>query len=114
MTSIAVTSAQTRKRTRASHQQWIGLLYVAPAVALVVVFFLIPLGMTAWMSLHNWPLMGEHSYIGLGNYVAILRDTRFWNALKFTAYYTVIVTTSVYQPVKRSAFQNRVSRRIAQ
>ncbi|RUZ79907.1 sugar ABC transporter permease [Mesorhizobium sp. M7A.F.Ca.US.006.01.1.1] len=96
MTSIAATTAPPRARKVAGRQQWIGLLYVAPAVALVVVFFLIPLGMTAWMSLHNWPLMGEHSYIGLGNYIAILRDTRFWNALRFTAYYTVIVTIAIF------------------
>ncbi|MER9165441.1 MULTISPECIES: sugar ABC transporter permease [unclassified Mesorhizobium] len=98
MSSIttAATPAPPRARRVASRRQWIGLLYVAPAVALVVVFFLIPLGMTAWMSLHNWPLMGEHSYIGLGNYVAILRDTRFWNALRFTAYYTVIVTIAIF------------------
>ncbi|TIX23673.1 carbohydrate ABC transporter permease, partial [Mesorhizobium sp.] len=98
MTSIAGTTAapRARKLIGAGRQQWIGLLYVAPAVALVVVFFLIPLGMTAWMSLHNWPLMGEHSFIGLGNYVAILRDTRFWNALRFTAYYTVIVTIAIF------------------
>lgn len=92
----AATPAPPRARMVASRQQWIGLLYVAPAVALVVVFFLIPLGMTAWMSLHNWPLMGEHSFIGLGNYVAILRDTRFWNALRFTAFYTVIVTIAIF------------------
>ncbi|RUX93978.1 MULTISPECIES: sugar ABC transporter permease [unclassified Mesorhizobium] len=92
----AATTAPPRARKVAGRRQWIGLLYVAPAVALVVVFFLIPLGMTAWMSLHNWPLMGEHFYIGLGNYVAILRDTRFWNALRFTAYYTVIVTIAIF------------------
>lgn len=99
MTTIATTTTappRARKLAGAGRRQWIGLLYVAPAVALVVVFFLIPLGMTAWMSLHNWPLMGEHSYIGLDNYVAILRDTRFWNALKFTAYYTVIVTIAIF------------------
>ncbi|MER9606238.1 sugar ABC transporter permease [Mesorhizobium sp. M0239] len=98
MSSIttAASPAPPSARRVASRQQWIGLLYVAPAVALVIVFFLIPLGMTAWMSLHNWPLMGEHSYIGLGNYVAILRDTRFWNALRFTAFYTVIVTIAIF------------------
>ena len=99
MTTIATTTTappRAKKLVGAGRRQWIGLLYVAPAVALVVVFFLIPLGMTAWMSLHNWPLMGEHSYIGLDNYWAILRDTRFWNALKFTAYYTVIVTIAIF------------------
>ncbi|RWN56854.1 sugar ABC transporter permease [Mesorhizobium sp.] len=98
MTSIAAisTPASRRKLVGAGRRQWIGLLYVAPAVALVVVFFIIPLGMTAWMSLHNWPLMGAHSFIGLDNYWAILRDTRFWNALKFTGYYTVIVTIAIF------------------
>lgn len=99
MTSItAATPAppRARKLTGAGRRQWIGLLYVAPAVALVVVFFLIPLGMTAWMSLHNWPLMGERSYIGLGNYVAILHDTRFWNALRFTGWYTLVVTVAIF------------------
>jgi multiple sugar transport system permease protein len=98
MTTIAATSAPARPRklVSAGRRQWIGLLYVAPAVALVVVFFIIPLGMTAWMSLHNWPLMGEHSYIGLDNYWAILRDTRFWNALRFTGLYTVVVTIAIF------------------
>jgi multiple sugar transport system permease protein len=98
MTTIAATSAAARPRklVGAGRRQWIGLLYVAPAVALVVVFFIIPLGMTAWMSLHNWPLMGEHSYIGLDNYWAILRDTRFWNALRFTGLYTVVVTIAIF------------------
>ncbi|TJW83410.1 MAG: sugar ABC transporter permease, partial [Mesorhizobium sp.] len=98
MTSIAATSAPVRPRklVGAGRRQWVGLLYVAPAVALVVVFFIIPLCMTAWMSLHNWPLMGAHSFIGLDNYWAILRDTRFWNALKFTGYYTVVVTIAIF------------------
>ncbi|RUU75262.1 sugar ABC transporter permease, partial [Mesorhizobium sp. M7A.F.Ca.MR.362.00.0.0] len=34
----AATPAPPRARRVASRQQWIGLLYVAPAVALVVVF----------------------------------------------------------------------------
>ena len=50
MTTIATTTTaprRARKLVGAGRRQWIGLLYVAPAVALVVVFFLIPLGMTA-------------------------------------------------------------------
>ncbi|TGW00831.1 sugar ABC transporter permease, partial [Mesorhizobium sp. M2D.F.Ca.ET.145.01.1.1] len=97
MTTITTTAPpRARKLVGAGRRQWIGLLYVAPAVALVMLFFVIPLGMTAWMSLHNWPLMGEHSFIGLGNYWAILRDARFWNALRFTGYYTLIVTIAIF------------------
>jgi multiple sugar transport system permease protein len=90
------TSSRRRKLVGVGPRQWIGLLYVAPAVALVIVFFIVPLGMTAWMSLHNWPLMGAHSYIGLDNYWAIMRDNRFWNALRFTGFYTVVVTVAIF------------------
>ena len=65
-------------------------------MALVGVFFLLPLAMTVWMSLHAWPLVGAHRYIGLANYLAAWRDIRFWNALKFTALYTVVVTVAIF------------------
>ena len=85
-----------RRRKPVDRSQLIGLLYIAPAIFLVTVFFVIPLFMTFWMSLHNWPLMGGHSFIGLDNYFAIAKDTRFWNALRFTLYYTVIVTIAIF------------------
>jgi multiple sugar transport system permease protein len=97
MTALATSPLRRRRKlVGAGRSQWIGLLYVAPAVALVFVFFVVPLAMTAWMSLHNWPLMGAHSYIGLDNYAAILRDTRFWRALRFTGLYTVVVTIAIF------------------
>lgn len=85
-----------QRRPKIDRSQWVGLVYIAPAILLVAVFFVLPLGMTAWMSLHNWPLMGAHRFIGLDNYVAIAKDVRFWNALKFTAYYTLIVTIAIF------------------
>lgn len=86
---LAALRAKRRRR-------WTGLVYVAPAMVLVAVFFLLPLGMTAWMSLNNWPLIGQHRFIGLANYTAIWGDIRFWNALKFTALYTVVVTVAIF------------------
>jgi len=80
---------RNRKRRR---RDMIGLLYVAPAVALVVVFFAIPLGMTIWMSMHNWPLMGQKRWVGFANYERMWNDSGFWGALSFTGTYTVAVT----------------------
>ncbi|MBN9024200.1 MAG: sugar ABC transporter permease [Rhizobiales bacterium] len=92
----AMPSQPVSRRAKVDRSHWVGLLYIAPAIVLVTVFFVIPLGMTAWMSLHNWPLMGQHRFIGLDNYIAITKDVRFWNALKFTLYYTVIVTIAIF------------------
>jgi multiple sugar transport system permease protein len=71
-------------------------VYIAPAMALVIVFFLLPVLFTFWMSLHKWPLLGEPKFIGLGNYVRMLSDSRFFAALGFTAYYTVIITIAIF------------------
>lgn len=89
----AAVRAPPRRRRRG---RFVGLFYVLPAVVLVVVFFVLPLGMTVWMSLNNWPLVGTHRFVGLANYAAILKDVRFWTALRFTALYTAVVTVAIF------------------
>jgi multiple sugar transport system permease protein len=79
-----------------ARKQMVGLLFIAPAVLLVAAFFVIPLGMTAWMSLHNWPLLGQAKFTGLENYVSLFQDGRFWNSMRFTVYYTLVVTVVIF------------------
>lgn len=76
--------------------QWIGLLFILPALLLVAVFFIVPLGMAVWMSLHDWPLMGTIKFIGLKNYSRLLSDKQFINSLIFTAKYTFWVTIAIF------------------
>lgn len=76
--------------------QWIGLLFIAPAVLLVVLFFLAPLGMAIWMSLHDWPLMGAIKFVGLRNYERLVSDKQFINSLIFTAKYTFWITLAIF------------------
>jgi len=92
--SLALPARARRRRSRMG--QWQGLLYIAPAMALVIVFFVIPVLFTFWMSFHDWPLLGQPEWIGLGNYLRLLSDTKFFGALRFTAYYTVITTVAIF------------------
>jgi multiple sugar transport system permease protein len=91
-----ISSAAAASRRKLPSNRWIGLFYVAPAMALVCLFFLLPLVMTAWMSFNDWPLLGHPHFIGFDNYIAILHDVRFWNALRFTFYYTFVVTIAIF------------------
>lgn len=84
------------KRRRQRRTSWRGMLYIAPAMALVIVFFVVPVLFTGWMSLHRWPLMGAVTWSGLKNYTRMFSDTRFLAALQFTVYYTVIVTIAIF------------------
>ncbi len=74
----------------------VGLAMASPAILLIVAFFLVPLVMTFWISLHNWPLLGRHRFIGLANYRRAIADPGFHAALKFTVIYTVVITPVLF------------------
>lgn len=96
----AATSADLRDRLGRKYppakSQWMALAFIAPALVLVAVFFLAPLVMAVWMSLHNWPLMGSPKFIGLTNYVRLASDKNFLNSLLFTGKYTFWVTIAIF------------------
>jgi multiple sugar transport system permease protein len=77
-------------------RQYTGLLFVLPAVMFTLVFFIIPLVMTIFMSLYDWPLLGDRSFIGLENYVQLTTDQQFWDSLGFTTKYTLLVTPAIF------------------
>ncbi|SFN79423.1 carbohydrate ABC transporter membrane protein 1, CUT1 family (TC 3.A.1.1.-) [Cohaesibacter marisflavi] len=89
--AVPETPMPTRRRRR-RHSQWNGLLFVLPSLLLVTIFFIVPLGMAAWMSLHKWPLMGVPRWVGFDNYERLLTDKSFWSSLWFTIEYTVVIT----------------------
>jgi multiple sugar transport system permease protein len=88
--------ARSEQSGLAHRRQNTGLFFVLPAVTFTVIFFILPLGMTIVMSLHDWPLLGAHSFIGLGNYIRLLSDRQFWSSLVFTTEYTLLVTPVIF------------------
>jgi ABC-type sugar transport system permease subunit len=70
-----------------------GWLLTAPALVVILLIALFPLGWTVWESLHEhdlrMPWLGR-PFVGLGNYLTILQDARFWQALGHTALFAVI------------------------
>ena len=54
-------TSKVRQRGRSRlkrRRQLSGFLFVLPCLLFVSVFFVLPLLMTGWMSLHDWPLLG--------------------------------------------------------
>lgn len=96
------TQATGVRGSRLSRTSWRdhlpGLLFVAPALLLTFGLFLLPLVRVAWISLHEWPILGEPEFIGLKNYGDLLDATEFRDALLFTTKYTLIVTPAILIP----------------
>ncbi|AYF96907.1 carbohydrate ABC transporter permease [Protaetiibacter intestinalis] len=58
-------------------------VYISPFFILFAVVGLFPLVYTAWVSLHEWSLIGgDGGWVGLDNYAAVLGDRKFWIALR--------------------------------
>jgi multiple sugar transport system permease protein len=78
-----------------------GWLFVAPAVAVLGLFLLLPVLMALWVSFSDWggrgsPLSGQVGFVGLDNYRAILTDgglaeKDFGTSLRNTFYYVALV-----------------------
>lgn len=94
---VASASAVVRSPRRwRDRRPLLGLAYAGPAAVIVAVFFLVPLGLVLWMSLHEWPLLGEPTLNAPANYAAIADNALFADAVWFTIKYTVIVTVVLF------------------
>jgi multiple sugar transport system permease protein len=90
----AAPPAARPRRRRA--RQWAGALYAAPTAFMVGLFFLVPLGLVAWMSLHHWPLLGAPEINAPENYAGLADDELLRTAAWFTLKYTVVVTVLLF------------------
>jgi len=77
-------------------RRWAGFFFILPCLAVTTMFFIVPLLMTVWMSLNDWPLLGHPSFSGLKNYVDLFQDASFWGSVLFTAKYTLVVTPAIF------------------
>ena len=70
----------------------IGLLYLTPALLFVLAFTAYPFLQMAWLSLNNWSLITPPKFVGLDNFTKALEDEQFWVSLRYTLWYTLLIT----------------------
>lgn len=59
------------------------LLFVLPCIAILLVISVFPLIYSLWLSFNSWELaLGfPPEFIGVGNYIRLFLEVRFWNAM---------------------------------
>ncbi|MEW6224214.1 MAG: sugar ABC transporter permease [Chloroflexota bacterium] len=71
--------------------RWSMLLWVAPAVLLLVVFVYYPVVENLRLSLYRWsPFSPREVFVGLDNYAALRADPVFWSSLFNNAAYAAV------------------------
>lgn len=76
---------------------WVCYLFILPNLIGVLVFLAFPVVFSLYMSFHEWDVLTEPTFIGLGNYRRLWsEDDLFWTALGNSAYYVLLtVPTSI-------------------
>lgn len=72
-----------------AEQRRTGLLFVAPALLLFLVFSIAPVAYAFYLAFTDYHVLTPPRWVGLANFVAMARDPVFWDALRNTTFYAV-------------------------
>ena len=79
------------KRRSAFSRHLTAYLFISPWILGFLFFTLGPLVFSLTMSFHDWPVVGERTFVGLDNYRTMLfDDPQFWESLWITAKFAAI------------------------
>ena len=66
-------------------------LFVTPGLGLVSLFIVVPIGLTFWISLHQWSMLtplSEMKWVGISNFERVIADPGFLHAVTNTLFYS--------------------------
>src|SRR5262249_14488360 len=77
-------------------QAVVGYLFILPDVLGLLLFIVGPMFFFLYISLSNWKLVGQPSFVGLQNYQTITEDPLFGDSLGRTILYSIGFVPTVY------------------
>ncbi|MDR6972594.1 sugar ABC transporter permease [Leifsonia shinshuensis] len=93
MTTTSLTQAGTAggsRRLRRSRRDWRGWAFVAPFMIVFAAMIIAPVVYALYLSLFRQQLIGGNAFVGLGNYVAVFQDAKFWQSLGRVTLFLVV------------------------
>jgi ABC-type sugar transport system permease subunit len=82
------TAPARRRRARHFQPAW---LFMAPSLIILGVFVIYPMLRSLQYSFYNWTVgAASQEFTGAANYVKLLHDSQFWNALRVTLELTLV------------------------
>ncbi|TCO56050.1 carbohydrate ABC transporter permease [Actinocrispum wychmicini] len=85
---------RTKPRRSWKHYGWV-LFFLLPSAVPLVLFTIVPMVSSIWVSLHEWNLISRMRWVGLDNYGSLLIDPKtgriFLNTLLYVAGYLPLV-----------------------
>ena len=67
-----------------------GFTYLLPALIILIVFRIMPIFYSARISFFDWGMAGARKFVGLQNYIDVLKDPVFWKSLLHTGWFVFL------------------------
>ncbi len=95
VTAVPPTARRTKPRRKPwRHYGWV-LFFLLPSAVPLVLFTIVPMVSSIWVSLHEWNLISPMRFVGVDNYVSLLSDPAtgkvFLHTLLYVAGYLPLV-----------------------
>ena len=74
------------------NRNWLGLWFMMPAAAFLILFLAYPLGLGVWLSLTDAKIGRTGVFVGIENYEWLWDDSIFWLSVFNTLLYTTIAS----------------------
>ena len=82
-------------------------LFLAPGMLIFLVYVIIPIFQSMWISLYDWDGLGPKTWIGLDNYVNLLDDDSFYTSLKNNIIWLVLYLLAIPAGLAVALFLNQ-------
>lgn len=95
-TSLPVPAQTARERgywlRLTTSRDWLGVWFMLPAAAILILFLAYPLGLGVWLSFTDTKIGRPGVWVGLDNYDWLSDDSVFWMSVYFTVGYTALAS----------------------
>lgn len=88
------------------------VLFIAPALLFFIVYVILPIFQSFYISLHEWDGLGEMVWVGFDHYAYLLDDDRFYTSLKNNLLWLVLYMLAVPVGLFIALFLNQTVRGI--
>jgi multiple sugar transport system permease protein len=100
MTVQVQANVPARRRRRVSQiadgRELLGVTFMIPAAAILLVFLAYPLGLGFWLGLTDTKIGETGRFIGLANFSSLAQDPVFWLSVFNTTLYTVVASVAKF------------------
>ncbi|NEX46170.1 carbohydrate ABC transporter permease [Pseudotabrizicola algicola] len=82
-------------------------LFMAPGLAMFLLYVIIPIFQSIWVSFYDWDGLGDARWIGTANYVELIDDDAFYISLKNNVIWLVLYMLAVPAGLMIAIFLNQ-------